>query len=100
MFHVYGLLAAEKAGLATKVDSLAATPEHADRRRRPHRDVRRDRLPGERPPSPQQAATPEGHRRQRQHRHRDGKTATEPGKPVTITATGGKNVTVPVTVTA
>lgn len=80
-------------------------PEHADRRRRPHRDVQRDRLPGERHgwtitatsgDTAKATATVNGNTVTV-----TGKSATETGKPVTITATaGGKNVTVPVTVTA
>ena len=81
MFHVYGLLAAEKAGLATKVDSLAATPNTLT--------VAAGR-------TATFTATVNGNTVTV-----TGKSATETGKPVTITATaGGKNVTVPVTVTA
>lgn len=66
MFHVYGLLAAERAGLAASGDTSKATATAS-------------------------GATVTV----------TGVAATETGKPVTITATaGGKNVTVPVTVTA
>ena len=105
MFHVYGLLAAEKAGLATKVDSLAATPNTltvaAGRTATFDVTVSPANASGwtitaTSGDTAKATVTVNGNTVTV-----TGKSATEPGKPVTITATaGGKNVTVPVTVTA
>ena len=105
MFHVYGLLAAEKAGLATKVDSLAATPNTltvaAGRTATFNVTVSPANATGwtitaTSGATAKATATVNGNTVTV-----TGKSATETGKPVTITATaGGKNVTVPVTVTA
>lgn len=105
MFHVYGLLAAEKAGLATKVDSLAATPNTltvaAGRTATFNVTVSPANATGwtitaTSGDTAKATATVNGNTVTV-----TGKSATVTGKPVTITATaGGKNVTVPVTVTA
>lgn len=112
MFHVYGLLAAEKAGLATKVDSLAtkvdslaATPNTltvaAGRTATFNVTVSPANASGwtitaTSGDTAKATVTVNGNTVTV-----TGKAATETGKPVTITATaGGKNVTVPVTVTA
>lgn len=105
MFHVYGLLAAEKAGLDTKVDSLAATPNTltvaAGRTATFDVTVSPANASGwtitaTSGDTAKATVTVNGNTVTV-----TGKSATEPGKPVTITATaGGKNVTVPVTVTA
>ena len=98
-------LAAEKAGLATKVDSLAATPNTltvaAGKTATFNVTVSPANATGwtitaTSGDTAKAAATVNGNTVTL-----TGNSPTETGKPVTITATaGGKNVTLPVTVTA
>ena len=105
MFHVYGLLAAERAGLAASIESVAANPAAlsvaAGKTATFAVTVKPDNAAGWKlaaasGDTSQATATASG-----ATLTVPGVAATETGKPVTITATaGGKNVTVPVTVTA
>lgn len=105
MFHVYGLLAAEKAGLAASVESVAANPAAlsvaAGKTATFAVTVKPDNAAGWKltvasGDDTKATATVDG-----TTVTVTGKTATATGKtvPVTVTA-GGKSVTVPVTVTA
>lgn len=105
MFHVYGLLAAEQAGLSPTVETLAATPDTLS-------------VEAGKTGTFTVTATPEnaagwifnassGDETKATVTVNGstvtvaGKTATDEGKPVAVTVTaGGKSVTVPVTVTA
>ncbi len=105
MFHVYGLLAAERAGLAASIESVAANPAAlsvaAGKTATFAVTVKPDNAAGWKlaaasGDTSKATATASG-----ATVTVTGVAATETGKPVTITATaGGKNVTVPVTVTA
>ena len=105
MFHVYGLLAAERAGLAASIESVAANPAAlsvaAGKTATFAVTVKPDNAAGWKlaaasGDTSKATATASG-----ATVTDTGVAATETGKPVTITVTaGGKNVTVPVTVTA
>lgn len=105
MFHVYGLLAAERAGLAASIESVAANPAAlsvaAGKTATFAVTVKPDNAAGWKlaaasGDTSKATATASG-----ATVTVTGVAATETGKPVTITVTaGGKNVTVPVTVTA
>ncbi|WP_193903111.1 Ig domain-containing protein [Bifidobacterium catulorum] len=104
-FHVYGLLAAEMAGLATAVTGLTATPEtlsvEAGESGTFNVTVKPDNATGWKlavssGDETKATASVEG-----ATVTVTGKAATETGKPVTVTVTAGdKSVAVPVTVTA
>ena len=105
MFHVYGLLAAERAGLAASIESVAANPAAlsvaAGKTATFAVTVKPDNADGWKlaaasGDTSKATATASG-----ATVTVTGVAATETGKPVTVTATaGGKSVSVPVTVTA
>ncbi|PLS31635.1 bacterial Ig-like domain, group 2 [Bifidobacterium margollesii] len=105
MFHVYGLLAAERAGLATAIQSLTATPATLSVQTGRTGTFTVTATPASAAGWTFAASSGDETKATVAVNGSTvtvtGKTATENGKPVNVTVTaGGKSVAVPVTVTA